>query len=121
MNLILPKYMLGRKNFECPRCSFKFYKHTPSRVEKCPQCTTPVFDTTYKKGETLDPYSASKLRWATSEQRHADEIKKRKIKYINGKQVVANTDDKGRLIDFAPTYDVKGTKMGISKEEGQLK
>lgn len=122
MGLILPNYMLVTRNFECKRCSFKFFKQTPSRVEKCPKCNLATFDINYK-GETLDAYSQYKARIYSDEsgQRHLDEIKNRKIMEINGKKVVANTDKKGRIIDYIPNYDVKGTLMGTKKGQGELK
>lgn len=119
MNIILPNYLLVRRNFVCNRCGFKFFKHGPSRVEKCPKCTNVVYDVLFKKGETLDPYSASKLRWYTNEKQHIDEIKHRVIKTVNGKKVVANTDNKGRVIDYIPTFEVKGD-MGSKKGQGEL-
>lgn len=120
MNLILPNYLLVRRNFVCKRCSFKFFKVGPSRVEKCPKCSSVVYDTDYK-GEALDPYSASKLRWYTNEGQHIEEIKNRKIKTVNGKKVVANTDGKGHVIDYIPTFDVSGTATGTKQGKGELK
>lgn len=87
-------------------------------VEKCPKCNDISYDKDYKEGQTLDPYSASKLRWYQNENQHIDEIKKRKKVHIYGKDVIANTDGKGRIIDYLPTLDLKGTKVGKSEDQG---
>jgi len=65
-------------------------------------CKHIVYERGYKKGEPLDPYSASKERWYMSEDRHFDEIQHRKIITRNGKKITAVVDDKGRLIEEFP-------------------
>lgn len=122
MGLILPNYLLTRKDFVCDKCSFKFYKHGPSRVEKCPQCSNVIFEKNYKRGETLDSYSQAKLRWYsdTSGERHRDEIKHRAIKQVGGEKVVANLDSKGKVIDYLPSFDPKGSKVGTKEGKGEL-
>lgn len=121
--LILPNYMLVKRNFVCSRCAFRFFKQTPSRVEKCPKCTYIVYELGYKQGETLDPYSKSKERWYSEEsgKKHRDEIRNRKIVEINGQKIIANTDGKGHTIDYIPTFSAKNTDMGTKKAQGELK
>jgi len=65
-------------------------------------CKIVVYDREYKKGESLDPYSASKERWYQDEKRHFDEIRHRKIITKNGKKVTVVVDDKGKLIEEMP-------------------
>src|SRR3982751_2534846 len=98
MNLILPKYMLVTRRFKCGNCGFAFIKDTPSRVEKCPKCILVVFERGYKEGDTLDPYSAAKLRWYSdpSGNRHRDEITHRVNMPGYGQVIV---DNRGRIID----------------------
>lgn len=114
--------MLRRKDFICSRCSFKFFKNTPSTVEKCPQCSNVCYDTRYKLGDPLDPYSRSKLRWYSEEsgEKHRDEIRHRKIKVINGKKVAVVVDDKGRVIEEMPDFNVKQTNIGSKSSKGRL-
>ncbi len=114
MGLILPNYLLKTKNFECKRCAFRFHKNTPSQVEKCPKCKSVVYDIKYKKGEPLDPYSRAKLRWYSDEsgQYHIDEIKRREIRSSGPTKTVVVKDDKGRVIEEMPDFEVKGTNIG---------
>jgi len=122
MDLILPNYLLKWRIFECKHCGYKFKKQTPSQVEKCPKCSMAVFDVLYKQGDPLDTYSQAKLRWYSdpSGQRHLDEIQHRQIKEVDGKQVVAITDDKKRVIDYMPSFSVKDTKIGTKNSVKDL-
>ena len=122
MPFYLPKSMVTTRRFKCPRCSFAFLKDTLSQVEKCPQCRSVVFDRTYREGDSLDPYSAAKLRWYSDEsgEYHRDEISRRQLKSDqNGNTYAIVTDEKGRKIDDLPTITVGGNmgkKTNIKQE-----
>ena len=82
-----------------------------------------VYDATYKKGDTLDKYSESKLRWYSekSGEKHLDEIRHRKLVMVDGKEMVAITDDKGRTIDYMPNFSAKDTEIGKKTGFGGLR
>lgn len=108
MNLILPGYLNRKRYFTSNRCGFKFFKVTPSQVEKCPKCGEACFENGVKK-ENLDKYSQYKLRWYTrGDDYHKDEIKRREITYVDNKKVVKIKDERGRTIDYIPDTTVSG-------------
>lgn len=110
MNLILPRYMLHVRRFKCPKCSFAFIKATPSRVEKCPMCSHVVFERGLKEGDTLDSYSAMKLRWYEDQsgEKHRDEITRRKYIMREGQKIPVVVDSNGKIIGELPIAPVVG-------------
>jgi len=105
--------------FKSHRCGYEFSKFTPSSVEKCPKCKEMVI----ARGadiSNMNPYSKAKMRWYKDEsgKYHADEIKRRGIVKIDGKDHAVVKDDKGLIIDYMPSVtvtDEMGTKKALQE------
>lgn len=61
----------------------------------------------------LDSYSKTKERWYQDEQgrSHVEDIKHRRINFVNGQKVIERVDDKGRLIEYMPDVPVSMGKV----------
>jgi ribosomal protein S27AE len=97
--------------FECARCSYRFLKQHAAVVEKCGQCSYPVFDHDVENPfpgvhisekemvRRLDPYARMKYEWYKYPKYHSYMIQHRKV--INGKTYM---------------MDAKNTREGVLPE-----
>lgn len=116
MGLILPKYLLRRKSFACSRCGLKYFRETPSDVDRCPKCAEEgISIICYAEGankKNLDKYSQWKERIYSdpSGRRHDEDIRMRGVKKEGGKFKTVWKDDRGRVIDEAPDIPISDNK-----------